>query len=211
MTQNWSVLARNFKSHAWDSSSILPISREYGLKHLPNLRPEEAIEFVAENMRLFDRNYNTALLLCCPELWSSWTVTDWLTLATRLSPRPLRNEHYETGEFTDIVFLIRWIGIDALAMIHHSDLVSVTDKLAILTYCWVYTPFVLNTVNDRPIGWTDDTECFTALHQAKEKLLLACPSLESAYHTTEEFLDEVKSLFLNYGGDPFIVNIDRHD
>lgn len=209
MNHNWSDMAANFASKAWESSTILPLSREFALNHLPQLGKQESIDFVAANMKRFDRHYNKALLLCCPELWLEWSIEDWMILGLRLSPRPSKRDFYNTGAFMDFVFLMRWVKVDALYMLRHSSYISSAEKLSILDYCWTYTPYFMNSATDSPIGWNSDVECYAMLHEAQQRLLRSCNSMQPSCQDLNEFLNEVRSLYKHFGGNSDAMNFER--
>lgn len=52
-------------------------------------------------------------------------------------------------------------------------------------------------------------ECLNILHEAQKKLIESSTTIRPAWRDTGEFLAEVKSLFLHFGGNPTVVNIER--
>ena len=157
--------------------------REFYLRYLDKAKRFGKFDFLIANFKNFDLDNNIGLMLLLPELWMNFETGDWIALIKNMGDRPLKikSEQYDTGIFTDIVFLCKYLEIDALDLsLNHSDLSSV-NKLAILNYSRIFCD-----------NFTKNPPEIESLNGADEKELGYQP-----YGCTLEELTEIKNRLLN--------------
>ena len=200
VTQDLHTLALRIMIGARSESACHPTSRAYLQRALPHFTKEQSTSFIISNLVQFGRDYNNMLLVCAPELWMDFDVDDWTNLIGLATPRPRRDQFYDTGMFSDVSFLLRWIRIDALKLIGAADAVAACDKLAIAEYCWRYAPFALSSSESALLGWDDVSNFLEILAGARARLLSHCPILGECPASSDELRAKAHEYFIAWGG-----------
>ena len=112
-------------------------------------RLDHSREFISNNMEVMKKygfenvvvwllnnvNAVVVILLMFPELWKDFNKENWQTILINTNrPANLRLFKDERGYFDDIVFLFRFVKVDALKWVFENSLLSHEKKINIMNY-----------------------------------------------------------------------------
>lgn len=150
-TMSINDLAAEIHDKAWVESAAKPIGRSFLLPYIVQLRDVSPVEFMVHNMVAFDAGYNIAFLQSAPEVWEHLVADDWRTVMRRLSPRPEFSHFDPTGKYSDIVFLVATLNVDAVGWMMSMDDIFQEDKLQVVRYCLANAALLFDERED----WSD--------------------------------------------------------
>lgn len=131
--------------------------RQYYLNYLSEVRKYGKYDFLIANFNSFTLSSNINLMLVLPELWNTFGIDNWIELIERNRERPkkLRFTEIDTGKFSDIVFISKYLELDGIDLaVNHSNLTE-DDKKAILNYANIfYTSFAKDIFDIEAIDGT---------------------------------------------------------
>jgi len=92
-----------------------------------------------------------------------------------------------SGEFADIVFLLRWLQVDAIALVERSKELAASDKRMIAGYCAHRTCSGAILIRDTMFGvWTNEHEMICRLAKVRARLLVENSDLSRVYSDATE-------------------------
>ncbi|NET39901.1 MAG: hypothetical protein F6K19_49435 [Cyanothece sp. SIO1E1] len=114
----------------------------YFAKFTSRLEQFDYREVLVYQVKTYPSRYVFDFLLSIPFLWADMSGDDWMEVMRRLNPRPKPFEiSNDEKYFSDIHFLCKYIGVDAVQFFLKQDSFSRTDKLHVLQYCLKETCF----------------------------------------------------------------------
>jgi hypothetical protein len=107
----------------------------YFMKFLPELSKFDFGTVLAYQMQSYPHRYVLDFILSSPSLWLNSSAAAWLNI---LNSRDVRVDTSRTndqvGQFADVEFLSRYVGVDALGFLVDSRSASLCDKKYALAY-----------------------------------------------------------------------------
>jgi len=161
-------------------------------------------DFLVASIRQNDLRYSIQLFLAWPELWEHFEIGDWTRLFEKMGPRPEvdgwnLSDALLSGEFSDIVFLLRWLEIDAIQFVKDVDL-DLHDKRMIAAYCFHRLASGLILSKNTLAGiWDNERELTGRLAVARERLIDASPGLGKKYGTVQELRSNASAFYHSLG------------
>lgn len=124
---------------------LLEIYHSYGLTGTAGIRYfadfEERIrcfdvsDFIVQVVLYYSVRDACELFLSCPYLWLDMSYLGWEKVINELNPRPDSRDKFNEGVgFSDIHFLCKYIGVDALKFMISSN-ADDSDKSKVIRYC----------------------------------------------------------------------------
>ncbi len=110
--------------------------RPFFLLYIQRLNEFDFSELIACTIKHFPQSFNVALILSLPELWKGYDVESWFSLIKKATPRsnPIVTG-LDNGEFSDILFLIKYIRINIVAWYLEQADIPKADKKYMLQFC----------------------------------------------------------------------------
>lgn len=129
------LLAEELHDQSWVESPVKPIGRSFAVRYLSKLDGVDRVAFLKYCLASFDRSYSVNLLLSLPELWQPLRLGEWSAIMLGLSPRPEFSPHDPTGRYSDVIFFVKWLDLDALGFTFSIPGIPAADKLRVARYC----------------------------------------------------------------------------
>lgn len=178
-------------------------SRSVGLRYFSSFL-EQFVQFdskdiLAHQIKEYPTRYVFDFLLSTPSLWTDMSGIDWIDTMRKVNPRcdPTRIENWDRC-FTDIHFLCKYIGVNALETFLNEDSFELIDKKYMLQYS--ISKAVLFSIDE--IDAEDlDGEYFVELDiidQIRERLISGGEFRELRINN-HDFVEYVRSLGRLYG------------
>ncbi|WP_445656681.1 hypothetical protein [Achromobacter sp. NCFB-sbj8-Ac1-l] len=108
---------------------------EYFLEFKNNLLLHDPIEVISLHMAAYSHVYVLEFIMGAPYVWEGFDSKKWVELMRRVSPRPDASRCIEEiAGYSDIVFLNRFLRVDALSNFLGDELISDMDKSQTRSY-----------------------------------------------------------------------------
>lgn len=180
MTESQKIIATTQKlfDDAWEHSSIKPIGREFALSRINAIRKYDPIDFIVQISKTFERRDNISLLLSICELWTDFSVEDWLCIMQKISPRKALVYGASDGMYTDIEFLVKYLQVDVLKLSSlDGSTVSHEDKVMIEKFCYAESDRL--NITEEDLADLDGVLLCSQeeLKKTHDKLIKNCPDI----------------------------------
>lgn len=107
----------------------------YFMKFFPMLSNFDFGTVLKYQMETYPHRYVLDFILSSSSLWLSLSATTWLDILNRPDIRvDTSRTNDQVGQFADVEFLSRYVGVDALGLLIDSMSASLTDKKYALDY-----------------------------------------------------------------------------
>ncbi|QKH36169.1 hypothetical protein FOC84_14910 [Achromobacter pestifer] len=118
-------------------------SEDYGVAYFSRYKSElkkyEPKEVISLQIKTYSHDYVLEFLMGAPYVWEEFSSRDWIDLMRHLSPRPDPSRNIEPmAAYCDIVFLNRYLGIDAFSFFMNDNKVPALDKCHVESYFLIY-------------------------------------------------------------------------
>lgn len=153
----------NLEKKAQEESDIYPIDRNFIKLHLQEfINTFDKKEIILFHLNNCPYDYSIKFLLCTPEIWQILSLEDWEEIIYKVE-RPIKVRYLidDIGNFNDILFLNRYIGINVFKLIEENPNLPPDKKKSILNYFKIAPENLLYT------SW--DEELFTDKWIAEKK------------------------------------------
>jgi hypothetical protein len=106
---------------------------DYFSDYMDDLQNFDFQDVFTYQMTKFDLQYCLDFILSCPKLWSDLPPSQWLEILEKADRQELK-ELDDSGEYADIVFMCKYLGLDAISLICSSGAVLPEVKVNVLKY-----------------------------------------------------------------------------
>ena len=115
------------------------VSGSVGIEYFNVYRNElskyDSIDLITQLEEHYPKQFILDLLLSVPSIWSEFSVLEWVEVMKKGNPRsdPTKVDDGD-GDYADIYFLSRYLGVDAVQLFLDQNEFSENDKLNVLHY-----------------------------------------------------------------------------
>lgn len=115
------------------------VSEKYGVEYFLEFKNSlllyDPVEVISLNMATYSHVYVLEFIMGAPYVWEMFDSKKWVELMRRVSPRPDASRCIEElAGYSDIVFLNRFLRVDALGYFLSDELISDLDKSQARSY-----------------------------------------------------------------------------
>ncbi len=122
------------------------VGMEYFQPFEGQLSLSDSPELIVLQMRNFDLRYVLDLLLSVPDIWIEMGYPDWIRTFEFGMPRPSFDKvPSDIGGYADLVFLHKYVGVDAITELLRQPSISDPEKHQVLQYCYSHAPLLLSS------------------------------------------------------------------